>query len=260
MKLFYTLLICVLLAGCGVSAEQPTATPTITATLTPQPNLTATERANRDATQTMRVNNSRATLTQAAVPTITAVAEAANALSEISDAASGIEGIDFSQAKLVFGPLNDSLMQKDDKYVEVFSAGLSLKNFVARITFINPYDTATVGNWDYGLFFRNKYNNDQYRLVILSNQTWTLIDHKSKKYVYTKTSKDLTTKKGEENTIWLIVVDETAHLFINGIYMQALDIPRLTNGDINPATGVYYGNTKSMKATEFRNFEVWSLP
>jgi len=156
MKLLYALLICVLLAGCGISAKQPTATPTSTATLTPQPNLTATQRANVAATQAMRLNNSHATLTQAAVPTITAVAEAANALGEISAAASGIDGLDFSRAKLVFGPLTDSLVQKSDKYVEVFSPRLSLKNFVARITFINPYDTATVGNWDYGLFFRNK--------------------------------------------------------------------------------------------------------
>ena len=260
MKLLYALLICVLLAGCGISAKQPTATPTSTATLTPQPNLTATQRANVAATQAMRLNNSHATLTQAAVPTITAVAEAANALGEISAAASGIDGLDFSRAKLVFGPLTDSLVQKSDKYVEVFSPRLSLKNFVARITFINPYDTATVGNWDYGLFFRNKYNNDQYRLVILSNQTWTLIDEKTNQYVNSNASKDLTTKKGEENTIWLIVVNEIAHLFINGTYVQALDVPRLTNGDITPATGVYYGNTKSMKTTEYRNFEVWSLP
>jgi hypothetical protein len=151
-------------------------------------------------------------------------------------------------------------VQKDDKYVEVFSPRLSVKNFVARITFINPYDTATVGSWDYGLFFRNKYNNDQYRLVILSNQTWTLIDEKANRYVNSNASQNLTTKKGEMNTIWLIVVDETAHLFINGTYVQALNVSRLTSGDITPATGIYYGNTKSMKITEYRDFEVWSLP
>ena len=264
MKFLYALLICVLLSGCGISAKQPTATATAiatsTETLTPQPNLTATNRANQAATQTMRVNNSRATLTEIAGPTVTAIAKAANALGEISAAANGIDGLDLSKAKLVFGPTSDKLVQKNDKYVEVYSPDLSLKNFVATITFVNPYDPATIGNWDYGIFFRNNHKDVQYRLVILSNQTWTLIDSKAKSYVDSNSSKELTINGGEKNTIWLIVVNDMTHLFINGVFVKSMPVKNLVSGDITPATGIYYGNAKNQKATEFRDFVVWSLP
>lgn len=260
MKPFYALLICVLLAGCGVASKQPTATATSTITPTAEPNRTATAKANQAATQTMLVHNSRATLTEIAGPTVTAAAKVANTFDEISNAASGIEGLDLSKAKLVFGPRASRLLQKNDKYVEVYSPDLSLKNFVATITFVNPYDTATTGNWDYGIFFRNNHKDTQYRLVILSNQTWTLIDSKAKSYIDSNASAALTTKIGEENTIWLIVARDTVHFFINGVFVKSLPVKNLVNGDINPATGIYYGNAKSQKATEFHDFVVWSLP
>lgn len=259
MKLLYALFICVLLAGCGVVNQQPTMTPTSTATLTPQPNFTATAKANAIATQNQRVEESRATLTQAAVPTVTEAARVDGILAQIASGAKVVQGLDISNATKVFGPRSNSLMQKSDKYVELFSPGVSVKNFVATITFINPYDTATTGNWDYGIFFRD--NNDvQYRLVILSNQTWTLIDSKARSYVNSSSSSDLTTRKDEENTIWLIVIDDKAYLFINGVYNTTLPISNEVKGDVMPATGIYYGNSKNKKATEYRDFVIWSLP
>lgn len=261
MKFLYALLICVLLSGCGVtSASLPTATATSTVTLTPQPNLTATAKVNRAATQTKIVESARETMTKVAEPTVTEAARVASIFDEISAATSVVDGLDISKAKLVFGPRDYRLLQKNDKYVEVYSPGLSLKNFVATITFVNPYDSATVGNWDYGIFFRNNHKDIQYRLVILSNQTWTLIDSKAKSYIDSNANTALTTKVGEENTIWLIVVNDTTHFFLNGVFVKSLPVKNLVNGDVTPATGIYYGNTKNQKATEFRDFVVWSLP
>ncbi len=262
MKLLYALLICVLLSGCGVSAKQPTATatliPTPTLTQTPQPNLTATESANLTATKDMRVNNARATLTELAGPTTTAIAKAANTLGEISAAASEMD-LDLSQAKLVFGPTSDHLVQSNNKYVEVFRPKLSVQNFIVNITFVNPFDKSTVGNWDYGIFFRTK-KDAEYRLVILSDQTWTLIDKWNDRYVNTSSSNMIAKDAGEENTIWLIVAGEKAYLFINGAFMKRLNVTQLESGDIMPATGIYYGNAKDSKTTEFHDFTVWSLP
>ena len=263
MKPLYALLICVILSGCGVMAPSPTPTivPTKTATSTPEPDLTATAQVNQAATQTQARESINATTTHRAIPTVTARAYVDNMLAEITAAAaSEVIGVDFSQAKLIFGAASDKLVQNNDKYVEVFSPRLSLKNFVARITFINPYDTATVGNWDYGLFFRNNHKDVQYRLVILSNQTWTLIDSKAKSYVDSNSSKELTINGGEKNTIWLIVVNDMTHLFINGVFVKSMPVKNLVSGDITPATGIYYGNAKSQKDTEFRDFVVWSLP
>jgi hypothetical protein len=233
------------------------------ATLTPQPNLTATAKADKAATQTRMIDNARATLTKVAGPTATAAAEVANTLTTIVAAAAetgDVDGVDFSKAERVFGPSAFSLMQKTDKYVEVFSPNLSVENFIVSITFVNPFDTSTTGNWDYGIFFRDADGEAQYRLVILSNQTWTLIDSKTKRYVDSNASGSITSKGGEENTIWLIVSNEKAYLFINSVYMKSLNVSRVLSGDIMPATGVYYGNAKAQKKTNFHDFVVWSLP
>jgi hypothetical protein len=266
MKPFYALLICVILSGCAVLAPPPTATPTnvptSTATLTPTPDLTATAKANTAATQTQFVENARATGTQKAIPTITAVAHTADILTQIMDAAaeSGDVDVDFSKAKRVFGPAADSLVQKIDKYVETYHADVELENFIVSITFVNPYDTSTTGNWDYGVIFRSAKDVTQYRLVVLSNQTWSMIDHNKKRYIDSNASQSITRNKDEENTIWLIVSGEKAYFFINGVYMKSANISEVAKGDIMAATGIFYGNAEAKTETKFRDFIIWSLP
>ena len=263
MKALYAFLVCVMLSGCGVAAQPPpTATATITRTLTPQPNLTATKRAIQAATQTMRVNEAHETQTEVAKPTATALAKAASALEEITNAANGIEGIDIQEARLAFGPRDDEITDTADDFVATFDPGFSVANFVASIKFINPYDTATRGKWDYGFFFRNQYGDKQYRLVVLSNQSWTLLNGETGTYIYSSNDKNLKAQAGEENAIWLIVIDKKAHLFVNGSYAKSMDLGNgPARGDVSPATGVYYGNVlEAASSTEFRDFMVWRLP
>jgi len=273
MKSLYIVSICLLLLGCGPSAEQLTATaiaaqtqtqkaiPTSTPSSTPQPNLTATKKAIQAATQTMRVSKARETQTEVAKPTSTAVAKAKLMLEEIKVAANSVDNLDLSKAKRVFGPTNDTLTHALRDIVIVDNPGLKVKNFVVSINFINPYDTSATGKWDYGILFRNKYGNDQYRLIILSNQSWSLYDAESSRYIYSSNDKNIHPKAEEGNTIWLIVIDTKAYLFINKMYTKTLDVgARLTNGDVSPATGLFYGNLKEKKITEYQDFTVWSLP
>jgi hypothetical protein len=187
--------------------------------------------------------------------------QAASILEGIEKASAQIDGLDISGAKLVYGPAKASLVHEIDNKVKTFNPDLSLKNFVTSVTFINPYETSKTGNWDYGLLFRSVGRNDQYRLTILSNRSWTLVDAKSWARIYSKNDKTILAKAGEENTIWLVVIDKKAYLFINGTYAQTLNVgTRLDAGNILPATGLYAGNEKARKTTKFYDFLVWSLP
>ena len=263
MKAFYVFLVCVMLTGCGVAAQQPpTATATFPPTETPTPNLTATYEVNRAATLTKSASNYSALLTQRAAPTVTAIAYAASLLDEISSAATNIDGFDEDSAILSLGPRDGEIEDEADDFVGLYATELSLANFVVSIKFINPYDTAIVGKWDYGFFFRDQ-TDGQYRLAILSNQSWALLrrDGAASTYIYSSNDKNLTAKEGEENTIWLIVIDKKAHLFINGIYAQSMDLGKdPSRGGLFPATGMYYGNANSKGSTEFRDFTIWELP
>jgi hypothetical protein len=263
MRVLHIVLICFFLSGCGIMAS-PTSTPTLiqsqTATLINTPSITSTpdirgtQRVSLHATLTAQIAKAHATKTEEAN-------KVTRMLDGIKQASNEAEGLDFSKAKLVFGPTSDVLRQNVENTVITFDPGLSLKNFIASIIFVNPYDTSTTGTWDYGILFRNQYRNDQYRLTILSNQSWSLVDAPTWTNVFSRNDKRLTATEGEENTIWLIVVDAKAYLFINGTYIQSLDVSeKLTAGDVSPATGLYYGNKRDRKITRFHNFTVWSLP
>jgi hypothetical protein len=270
MKTLNIILFCVLLVGCGLSPEQLTGTAIVaqtqtqkaapTPTFTPSPNLTETQIAIPTSTPTQAFN-ADVIFTAFAKPTVTALARAQAIFDEIQAAAFTANELDLSEAKLVYGPKDDSLTHTINNKVMVDNAGLVLKNFVCTIRFINPYDTSTTGKWDYGVLFRNKYRNDQYRLGFLSNQSWTLRNEEIDTYIYSSNDKNIKAKAGEENTIWLIVIDTKAYLFINGIYTIALDIGTSpAEGDISPATGLYYGNLTKKRITEYKDFTVWSLP
>lgn len=262
MKALRLVLISLLLSGCAVVSSAETPTPVIeqtvtlasTPSLTPTPDRWLTQMAALAATQTAQVGKAQATKTAEAD-------KAASMLEEIRSAASQIEGLDISNATLVFGPASDSLVHKLDNKVRAFNPDLSLKNFITSITFVNPYDTSTTGTWDYGILFRNEHRNKQYRLIILSNQSWTLVDSRTWTHIFSKNDKHLMAKAGEENTIWLIVIDAKAYLFINGTYAECLNASaKLTAGDVSPATGLYRGNETDKKTTKFHDFIVWSLP
>lgn len=262
MKVLYAFLFCAILSGCGSPAQQqPTATVTFSPTVSPQPNLTATHQANHAATLTKSASNSYARSTARAAPTVTAIARATLMLDEISNAAKNMAGVEIDDAVLYLSPQDGEIEDEDDEFVGIYDTGLSLANFVLSIKFINPYDTATQGKWDYGLFFRHQGAGNQYRLTILSNQSWTLLNRDAGTYIYSSNDKNLTAKVGEENTIWLIVIDKKAHLFINGIYAKTMDLGNgPSRGGLFPATGIFYGNTSRTGSTNFREFTVWKLP
>lgn len=277
MKALYIVLVCLLLTGCRLSPEQLTETVIVAKTQTPktastsapsatlQPNLTETQKANRAATQTMQVLNARVKLTEFAQPTATALAKAGIILDEIQTAVTqanaDVQDIAFEEAKLVFGPRDDSLTHALYDFVIYDDTSLYLKNFIVSAKFINPYSTSTTGNWDYGILFRDQHGNRQYRLVILSNQSWTLYNSETDTYIYSSNTKNLKAQAGEENIIWLIVIDTRAFLFINGAYTKVLDVSaNLSIGGVSPATVLYHGNLTEEQITEYKDFTVWSLP
>lgn len=262
MKALHVALMSLLLSACGIASDMRTSTPiptqpstaTSTPSLTPTPDVNHTQIAIMAATMTEQVAKANATRTEESN-------KAASLLEEIKRASDQAEGPDLSNAKLVFGPAHGSLAHELDGKVKSFHTDVSLKNFITSVTFVNPYDTSTTGNWDYGILFRNEHHNNQYRLIVLSNRSWVLTDARSWTHLFSKNDKFIQSEAGEENTIWLAVVDTKAYLFINGAYTQTLNVSgKLTAGDVSPATGLYAGNEKSRKTTKFHDFFVWSLP
>jgi len=271
MRLPFIITMLLLLSGCVPSSNSVTPTispiqnqvPTLTVLPSPSPtaNVSATQKAFMFATLTEQVGNARATSTEIYRSGSVFIQNLSKMLDEVNQESGLAEKLNIGQAKLILEPTSKTLRHNLENTVITYNPGLSLKNFIVSIKFVNPYDTSATGTWDYGILFRNNYYDDQYRLTILSNQSWSLMDARTWTNIFSRNDKHLTAAVGEENTLWLIVVDEKAYLFINGIFIQSLDVgENLSAGDISPATGLYYGNKTDRKNTEFYDFTVWSLP
>jgi len=276
MKILYVVLIGLWLSGCGTSPVQTTlpvlATPEqtqtgepttmhSTQTLTPTPNSAATKLALFVSTMTAKAINAQATYTERAKPVGTAIANISSTLDRIKNTTDDVTDLNISQAKYVFGPKDGRLAYQPGDIVVTYDTGLSLTNFIVSVRFVNPYDTATTGTWDYGILFRNEYSNDQYRLTILSNRSWSLVNAMTWENIFSMHDQNLTAKAGESNTIWLIVSDAKAYLFINSTYIKTLDVSaKIKAGDISIGIGLYRGNKLAKQSTDYYDFMIWSLP
>ena len=66
--------------------------------------------------------------------------------------------------------------------------------------------------------------------------------------------------EGGTNLLFLLVVGDTALLYVNRTLVAELDISRGADmGDIWVGTGFFAGNERSGSVTEYRDFSVWSL-
>jgi len=220
MKALYIVLVSLFLSGCGLVSEPITLTPVIAPTQTSEPiivpsltftpDIAASQIAIVSITKTAQISKRNAISTENAKFALNTIEKIAMALDQVKGTSNEAEEVDINKAKLAFGPKDYTLRHNLENTVITFDPGLSLKNFVVSINFVNPYDTSATGTWDYGILFRNKYENHQYRLTILSNQSWSLVDARTWKNIFSRNDKHLTATVGEENMIWLIVVNAKA--------------------------------------------------
>ena len=211
------------------------------------------------STATAQARNAKATATAHAIQaeaTATAQARENNIISLTN------------RSELVFGPMDGSLEHEEDENIEKVGSAVDLKDFIAEVTFFNPYSRYTA-DWDYGFLFRDMYRNDQYRLVIFSDETWILSnaipddegDGWQSEYIADGEIPNLDTSANGRNEIRLICYGVKGFLYINQSFIAELDLSDRTNsGDVIVATGIYNGDEVDGQFTKFQDFTVWEIP
>lgn len=165
--------------------------------------------------------------------------------------------------KIVFGPAQGKLNHVEND-ISADRTSLWLRNFIAQVTFINPYDVAE-NAWTYGIGFRDTGKNQEYRLRIYSESTWDLYLKGGVNGIHDRTIikgklGNLDTSANGSNTIRLIVQDETADFYLNDIHISSLDLSAKNElGDIFVATGFIKGSSVPGKFTLYQEFTVWEL-
>ena len=154
------------------------------------------------------------------------------------------------------------LWHDDDDQIEAFHMRTSASGFIAAVEFVNPY-SRNAGTWDYGIAFRDATGPNDFHAVVVDNGGgWQYFVRDGSA---TPTHRDsgravLNLQEGGTNRLWLLVVGDTALLYVNGALAAELDISLgADKGDIWVGTGFFAGNERAGSVTEYRDFQVWSL-
>jgi len=257
------LLLCVLGAG-GVFvvgtmiSNRPTPTPggvgaaltPLPATRTPRPTVARTPTGTRPSPTAARPTVEPSPLpapSQQDTVAPTAVPPAQTVLTDLGHT-----------ARFLYGPESGQLEQQQD-YISSTNAGVSLSDSITQVAFANPPVSGTSG-WDYGFLFRHTGANSSYQVFVTSERRW---------FFYTA-SDDTPIKQGKltnlnvlangSNTLRLIVNQSSAFFFVNGVYVDTLDVSqKVDSGDIKVGTGFLQSDTVVGNATAYHDLMIWAL-
>ncbi len=167
------------------------------------------------------------------------------------------------------GPMEGSLPHSTDGLTQTRSAGTSVKNFITRARFANPYESLR-GQWDIGFAFRSAADDDQYQAVVVSGpggSVWYFGNRQPALSATTWTNKQqklpVSIKIGypAENDLYLLVRENKGFFFINNTLIAPLDLVGRENaGDVAVGTGFFKESSIKDKLTRYSGFTIWELP
>ncbi|MFM8322430.1 MAG: serine/threonine protein kinase [Chloroflexota bacterium] len=165
---------------------------------------------------------------------------------------------------LVYGPASGNLTHNaENGLIEAADAGVNLKNFIVQARFFNPYDTS-LADWDYGFVLRHQKENVQYRFIVRSDNTWTLINNTGSPngaILAEGRLDNLDTNPKGSNLLRLVFQDGRGIFFLNDRLVAELDLSRRLNpGNILATTGFFEGDEITKYATGYADFMIWSIP
>lgn len=162
------------------------------------------------------------------------------------------------------GPDSGRLAHKPGQVVGT-RVGLDVRDFTAQARFYNPYDRAQQG-WDYGFAFRAVESKQEYRLMVDSDQKWTLtfltfVDGKPQfADVATGHVANLDVSAAGSNVLRLVSTGPSGQLYVNGQLAATLDLSQIeTSGDISYACCFVREHARTGASTRYEGFTVWAM-
>jgi outer membrane biosynthesis protein TonB len=177
--------------------------------------------------------------------------EAATAFQAIVDSTDGAEPLS--------GPDSGSLTQAIGS-LDIASAGVITENFYSTVRFSNPANADDPDHpWDIVIGFWHTGGDDQVRLVIASDGTWSLALGTARP-ILNGTVDNLNLGEARGNDIGLAVLDGTAYLSVNDAFVTSFEIPSQPHaGDLWLASGTFPENAQEGVQTPYSDWTIWSL-
>jgi serine/threonine protein kinase len=221
--------------------------------------VTSTAQAKQAATAQFRASRTAvAALTQGVRAERTSTAQArSQATEEAVIGRLSLLGID-ATPDLVYGPVSGYLQHDpSDGLIEANGPDLEFKNFMAQVTLFTPFSTSK-GSWDYGFGFRDIGKNEDYRIILFSDKTWSF--EKGLDTITSGEAPGMEIGENESNLVQLVAMDSQGWLFVNGYLVATLNLSALQDaGTVWVGTGFYKSSERVGEKTRYSDFLIWEL-
>ena len=167
--------------------------------------------------------------------------------------------------QFTFGPRNGSIeLDPLDGFIDEYETFVALENGIVEAKFLNPYSSQG-GQWSSGFMFRIDEQNQFHIVFIHSDGEWyhylrTTSNGDNDQFLAGRYSSRISLSAEGSNHVRIIFKDDAGWLFINGEYVEELDLGDLTGDGTVSAVGSYFqGDGIAGKSTRFEDFTIREL-
>ena len=166
--------------------------------------------------------------------------------------------------QFAFGPKSGEIkLDPSNSFMDVHETFVTLTDGIIEATFFNPY-SSTEGNWSSGFMFRSGDPNEFHLVAIHSSGRWyhylRTADKADDDLLAEEYSSEISTAPDGSNHIRIIVKGDEGWLFIDRVFIGALDLGGLTGEGTASAVGSYFENDGvAGKSTRFEDFTIRNL-
>ena len=162
----------------------------------------------------------------------------------------------------VYGPWDGSIdHEPGDGRIDSQGTSISLADGIVETRFFNPYSKEE-GNWSSGFLLRSASNKFHVVGIEVSGRWFHRLrtgDAESTQRLADDISTHISTGPSGSNHIRIITLGEEGWLFINGAYVDKLDLGGLVEaGDVLALGSYFSGDGIAGKSTKFEDFTIWS--
>ena len=164
----------------------------------------------------------------------------------------------------VYGPQDGTIEHDpDDGFIDTHRTSTSLADGIIEARFFNPY-SAQDGSWSSGFLVRQGGFNEFHTVVVHSHGWWyhyvRLGDVDTEQKLTEGKSAHISTSPSGSNHIRIIALGAEGWLFINGAYVDRLDLSgRLEAGSVSAVGSYFTGHGIAGKSTRFEELAIWSI-
>ena len=165
-----------------------------------------------------------------------------------------------------YGPRDGSIAHDpDDGFIDTYRTSVTLGDGIVEARFINPYSTQE-GDWSSGFLFRSGLggSNQFDALIIDADGSWRHYlrtgDVDSEQWLAEDISSHISVNPLGSNHIRIISMGSEGWLFINGAYVDRLDLSGgLEEGYVSAVGSFFTGHGIAGKSTVFEELTIWSV-